>query len=164
MTHSGFIPHLYTIILWGLCAAAIKATLLEGAQLFGFTRLNLPFMFGSFVSANRMLAVIWGYALFIILSLVTAFFYAVIFHNVGEASWRMGGLIGILHGLFAVTVLLPNLPFVHPRMASDYDGPTSIRILEPPGPFGLNYGKWTALVVILAQTIAGALFGLGYQL
>jgi hypothetical protein len=159
---SAFILHPNDILLWGLCAAVIKITLLEGAQLSGMTRLSLPFVLGSFLTNNRMWAIILGSISYLLLNVLAAFIYAVIFSHIGEASLRMGALVGFMHGLFTVTVLLANLPYVHPRMASDYDGPTPIRILEPPGPFGLNYGKWTPLAIILAQTIAGAIFGLTY--
>jgi hypothetical protein len=34
--------------------------------------------------------------------------------------------------------------------------------LDPPGPFGLNYGWATPLVTVLAQALFGVIFGLGY--
>jgi hypothetical protein len=44
-------------------------------------------------------------------------------------------------------------------MSTVYDGPDDIRMLEPPGPFGLNYGWGTPLAVIVGQTAFGLLLG-----
>src|SRR5207244_11779185 len=62
------------------------------------------------------------------------------FALIGRATWWMGGLFGLLHGLAALTVIVPLLPGVHPRMASERTGPELRTVLEPPGPLGLNYG------------------------
>ncbi|HKY68306.1 MAG TPA: hypothetical protein VJM49_18115, partial [Acidimicrobiales bacterium] len=60
----------------------------------------------------------------------------------------------------ALTVLVPLLPGVHPRMASDRAGPDSTAGLEPPGPFAVNYGLATPLVTIAAHVVYGAVLGL----
>jgi hypothetical protein len=78
------------------------------------------------------------------------------------AGGWFGLLLGLGHGLFLVTVFLPLLPYVHPRLATDYDGPGALARLEPPGPFGLNYGRATPATTVLAQGLYGLIFGLGY--
>ena len=40
---------------------------------------------------------------------------------------------------------LPLIPGLHPRMASEYQGPTPTRQLEPPGFLALNYGRPTPI-------------------
>jgi len=57
-------------------------------------------------------------------------------------TWWLGALLGLLHVAVALTVLLPLLPGVHPRMASHRAGPASTAVLEPPGLLALNYGVW----------------------
>ena len=57
-----------------------------------------------------------------------------------RASWWLGALLGALHVTVALTVPLPLLPGVHPRMASHRAGPASTAVLEPPGLLALNYG------------------------
>jgi hypothetical protein len=44
-------------------------------------------------------------------------------------------------------------------MATEYDGPTYRRRLQPPGFFGLNYGYRTPLATILGHALYGAILG-----
>jgi hypothetical protein len=60
----------------------------------------------------------------------------------------------------ALTILVPLLPGVHPRMASDRTGPDSVAVLEPPGWLALNYGAATPVVAIVAHAVYGAVLGL----
>ena len=87
-----------------------------------------------------------------------------LFASLGGTTWWIGAVIGFCHGLFLVTVFLPLMPYAHPRMASSYDGPGELRMLEPPGAFGLNYGWGTPLATVFAQTLFGALLGLTLHL
>jgi hypothetical protein len=58
-----------------------------------------------------------------------------------EDSWWFGVFVGVLHGLlFLLVRALALLPYAHPRMASEYEGLTALRQLEPPGCMGLNDG------------------------
>lgn len=148
------------ILVWGLIATGTMSTVQEGAQLLGFSRISLPFLFGTFLTGRRDLAVILGFCLYALGGFLFAGFYALAFEAVGGASWWLGTLMGLGHGFFLVAVFLPLLPFVHPRMRTDYDGPSTRPQLEPPGPFGLNYGRRTPLVTILAQGAFGAILGL----
>jgi len=63
-----------------------------------------------------------------------------------------------------LTVVLPLLPFVHPRMATEYDGPTATRRIEPAGFLGLNYGWRTPFTTLLGHTLFGAVLGAAYPL
>jgi hypothetical protein len=134
-------------------------TLTEGAQLLGFSRMSLPFLFGTAVTGRRDHAMIYGFTLYSVGGLLFSIFYALAFNAIGFATWWLGALLGLLHGLFLVMVMLPLMPHVHPRMASEYDGPTTTRRLEPPGPFGSNYGRRTPLITVLAQIAYGAILG-----
>ena len=69
-------------------------------------------------------------------------------------------LFGLVHVGIALTVLVPLLPGVHPRMASDRAGPASTAVLEPPGLLGLNYGAQTPAVAIVAHLAFGIALGL----
>jgi hypothetical protein len=158
--------NLVALVLWGFIASAAMATLLEGAQLSGRTRMSLPFLFGAFVSGNRRSAIVFGYVLYLLGGWAFAVLYALClqtlhFHSVWE-SGLFGLAMGLAHGLFLIAVFLPLLPYIHPRLATDYDGAAALARLEPPGPFGLNYGWATPLVTVLAQALFGVIFGLGY--
>jgi len=151
-----------TIFVWGLIATAGMTTLMEGAQLLNLSRMSLPFLFGTFVTGNRDRAMIFGFVLYSLGGLLFAVFYGLAFDVIGFASWWLGGILGLVHGLFLVTVFLPLLPYIHPRMATEYGGPTAARRLEPPGRFGLNYGRQTPLITVLAQTLFGVILGFAY--
>lgn len=155
---------LQVVLVWGLLATVAMTTILQGSQLLGLSRLSLPFMFGTFFTGDRKWANVLGYGLYLLGGLLFAFFYFAIFATLGYGSWWLGTLFGIAHGLILLTGFLPLLPYVNPRIATEYDGPTAVRRLEPPGPFGLNYGRRTPLTTLAGQAVYGALLGFGYTL
>ena len=63
----------------------------------------------------------------------------------------------------AFDLVLPSLPGVHPRMASDSTGPRPTRMLEPPGFLALNYGYRTPMAVLIAHIAYGMVLGTFYQ-
>jgi hypothetical protein len=103
--------------------------------------------------------VVLGFGLYTLGGWLFAFAYFLLFASLGVHSWWFGALVGLLHGLFLLVAALPLLPHLHPRMASEYDGPTELRQLEPPGFMGLNYGARTPLTTLLGQAIYGATLG-----
>jgi uncharacterized membrane protein YagU involved in acid resistance len=88
-----------------------------------------------------------------------AFVYFLLFASVRIYAWWFGALAGLVHGLFLLTCALPLLPFVHPRMASEYHSASTIRQLEPPGFLAMNYGYHTPLSTLFAQIVYGATLG-----
>jgi hypothetical protein len=150
------------ILVWGLVATAVMTTVLEGAQLLGLSRMSLPFLFGTMLTDRRRSAMIWGYFLYLLGGWLFAILYALILEGIGSAWW-MGLLLGLAHGMFLVSVSLPLLPYVHPRMATEYDGPAALGRLEPPGAFGLHYGRATPVTTVAAQTVYGLIFAIGYH-
>jgi hypothetical protein len=136
---------------------------LEGAQLLGLTRVSLPFLFGTAVTGRRALAMVLGYVLYLIGGGCFAIGYAVAMEAAGTGAWWFGLLLGFGHGLFLIAVFLPLLPYIHPRMTTEYGGPDSWRRLEPPGAFGLHYGRSTPLSTVAAQMLFGLIMALGYS-
>jgi hypothetical protein len=149
--------------VWGLVATAIMTSVLQSAQLVGLSRRSLTFLFGTFVVSGRRKAVVWGFALYLLGGSLFAFLYALLFATLGRSDWWIGLLLGAAHGLFLIAVFLPTLPYIHPRLAPEFDGPDPIRRIEPAGAFGLNYGRNTPLVTVLAQTAYGIVLALGYD-
>jgi hypothetical protein len=137
-------------------------TIIYDSQVMGLSRLSLPFLLGTSLTGDRHRAVILGFALYAIGGWLFAFLYFLAFFHLGGARWWIGALLGALHGLFLLTVMLPLTPYVHPRMASEYDGPSDIRQLEPPGFLGLHYGYRTPLVTLLAHGAYGSVLGTLY--
>ena len=123
-----------------------------------------PLLVGTFFTGQRDRAVVWGYGLYVIGGWLFAFLYFLLFDSVGIHTWWFGALAGLAHGLFLLVCVLPLLPFVHPRMASEYHGVTARRQLEPPGFMAVNYGYGTPLSTLVAQAVYGAVLGAFVQL
>lgn len=154
----------YGIFLWGLLATGLFTTLMRAAEGLGFTRMDLPFMLGTIFTPNRDSAKVVGAIVQFINGWFFAMLYAAFFHAFGFVSWEVGAAMGIAHGLFVLIVVLPLLPGGHPRMASEFWGPTPSRLLEPPGFLALNYGYQTPVVTLIAHLAFGSVFGAFYSL
>lgn len=147
------------LLLWGLIATVAMTTILYGSQGLGLSRLSLPFLVGTLMTADRSRALVFGFIAYIIGGWLFALLYFAFFSSIGIATWWLGALLGFLHGLFLLVCALPLLPYAHPRMASEHDGPSEGFRLEPPGFIGLNYGRGTPLTTLLAQTVYGFTLG-----
>lgn len=150
--------------LWGFVATIVLTGLLSGSQSMGLTRMNLPYMVGTMVTADRDRAKSVGFFMHLLNGWLFASLYAAAFQSWGRATWWLGAGIGLVHGLFVLVAGLPLLPGLHPRMASDTTGPTPTRHLEPPGFMALNYGARTPISVIVAHLAYGAILGAFYRL
>jgi hypothetical protein len=150
-------------LLWGFIATAVLTMIIAAAQGLGYSRVSLPYMLGTMVTPNRDFAMLVGTLLHLINGWLVAFLYAAIFDSVGSAGVWFGALIGIGHGLFALLVLMPIMPGLHPRMASERQGPTPTRGLQPPGFLALHYGRGTPIVTLVAHLAYGAILGAFYH-
>lgn len=146
--------------IFGLIATGALSAVMIGAQLAGFTRLDLPLMLGSIVVADPDRARVSGFLIHLVNGQAFALGYAAVFAARDEASWWSGGVLGALHGAVALLVIVPLLPGIHPHMASERAGLSSGPALEPPGLLGLNYGRETPLVTVLAHVVFGISLGL----
>ena len=146
--------------IFGLIATGALSAVMIGAQLAGFTRLDLPLMLGSIVVADPDRARVSGFLIHLVNGQAFALGYAAVFAARDEASWWAGGVLGALHGAVALLVIVPLLPGIHPHMASERAGLSSGPALEPPGLLGLNYGRETPLVTVLAHVVFGISLGL----
>jgi hypothetical protein len=151
-------------LLWGFLATTVMTTILEASQGLGYSRLSLPFLVGTMLTAKRSAAHVCGYLSVLLGGWLFAFVYLAVFVSIGRGNWWIGALLGGAHGIVLLVTLLPLVPYVHPRMASDYDGPAGSHRLEPPGFVGRNYGYGTPLTVLAAQCAYGAVLGLGAEL
>src|SRR6266516_4564041 len=152
------------LVLWGLIATVTMTSILEGSRGLGFSRLSLPFLVGTFFTGRRQRGMVLGFAVYTIGGWLFAFLYFLLFASVGIFTWWFGALAGLLHGVFLLVSALPLLPFVHPRMASEYHVASATRALEPPGFLAMNYGYHTPLTTLIGQTVYGATLGGFFQL
>jgi uncharacterized membrane protein YagU involved in acid resistance len=90
--------------------------------------------------------------------------YVAAFESWGRATWWLGGMIGLVHAAFVLAALMPVLPGLHPRMASEQRGPTPTRQLAPPGFLALHYGRRTPISVFVAHFVFGSILGAFYML
>jgi hypothetical protein len=151
--------------VWGTVAGGFAGTLVltttlrAGGEL-GLTRMDLPFLLGTLVSADRTRAKAIGYAMHFVAGLLFALIYLAIFAAIDHDGWWLGGLFGLVHGLFAGTALVNVLlPVIHPRMGNHFSSAVDRPLLEPPGFMLRNYGRGTPLVTITAHIAYGAIVG-----
>jgi hypothetical protein len=149
--------------LFGMVATTALTAVMITAQLAGVTRLDLPLVLGTLVTEDPDRARVAGFFIHLVVGQGFAFGYAASFALLDRATWWLGSLLGLLHATVALTVLVPLLAGVHPRMATDRAGPASTAMLEPPGLLGLNYGAQTPVVTLLAHVAYGVALGLLLQ-
>jgi hypothetical protein len=145
-------------VVFGLVATTVLTGTMVAAQLTGLSRMDLPLILGLFVTQKPDLARFAGILIHLVNGQVFALLYAGAFSSIGRAEWWMGAAFGLLHGLLALTVLLPMATAVHPRMSTERSGP-DLALLEPPGPLALHYGRETPIVTLLAHVLYGAILG-----
>lgn len=151
--------------IWGAIAGGavgtvVLTTVLRGASEAGLTRMDLPFLLGTAFTGNRTRAKALGYGLHFVSGLGFALVYYAIFAAIHESGWALGALFGLVHALFAGTVLVNILlPLVHPRMATPLTAAPEVALLETPGFMMRNYGLGTPLVTLAAHLAFGAIVG-----
>jgi hypothetical protein len=144
----------------GFIGTLVLTTGLRAATELRLTRIDLPFLLGTAFTADRRRARALGYALHFLFGLLFAGAYYLVFQALGQASWWLGSLLGVVHVLFSGTALVNVLlPLVHPRMGTPFTAAGSAPLLEPPGFMLLNYGAGTPVVMLLTHVIYGAIVG-----
>ena len=151
--------------IWGALAGGFVGTVvltsvLRAASEMRLTRMDLPFLLGTAISADRARAKAVGYALHFVFGLGFALIYFAIFQAIDEASWWLGALFGAAHAVFAGSALVNLLlPTVHPRMGTSVTAADASPVLEPPGFLLRNYGISTPVVTLIAHVAYGAIVG-----
>jgi hypothetical protein len=151
--------------IWGALAGGFVGTLvltttLRGANELGLTRIDLPFLLGTAVTADRARAKAVGYLMHLVAGELFAIVYLAILSAIDTNGWAIGALFGLLHGIVSATALVNILlPVVHPRMGSTLSAADSSPLLEPPGFLMRNYGRGTLIATLLAHIAYGAIVG-----
>jgi len=149
-------------LIWGFAATVILTTVLAASQGLGLTRMNLPYLLGTMLTPNRDRAKVYGVGMHLVNGWMFSLVYVAAFHASGLLTWWFGMLVGFVHAAFVLVVAMPVLPGMHPRMASEIQGPTVVRQLEPPGFLARNYGIRTPISVLVAHLVFGAVLGSFY--
>lgn len=150
-------------LLPGFVGTVVLTSLLAASQAIGLTRINLPFLLGTMFTPDRERARLVGFGVHLVNGWLFATIYAAAFERLGRATWCLGAAIGLVHSLFVLLAAMPALPSLHPRMASEEQGPTPTRQLQPPGFMAVNYGRRTPLSAVVAHLAYGAILGMLYR-
>lgn len=145
---------------FGFGATVALTTVMVAAQLAGMSRMDLPLILGTMFVEDPDRARVVGFLVHLVNGQVFGVFYVSAFALLGRATWWLGALFGAFHGLVALTVIVPLVPGIHPRMSSERGGPELDSVLEPPGLFALNYGRETPAIALVGHVIYGALLGI----
>lgn len=144
---------------FGVAATVLLTGIMISAQLAGWTRMDLPLMLGTMFVADPDRARFAGFFVHLAMGQGFALLYASAFALLDTATWWLGALFGAFHGMATLTVLVRIIVSIHPRMASDRAGPEIGALLEPPGLFGLHYGRQTPVLALIAHVAYGATLG-----
>src|SRR6266508_2590510 len=106
-------------LLWGFVGTLVLTGLMSASQGLGFTRMSLPYMLGTMFTPDRDRAKLVGIGVHLLNGGWLTLIYTAAFESWRQASWWQGALIGLVHGLFVLLVVMPLLPGLHPRMASE---------------------------------------------
>lgn len=152
------------VLASGVIATAVMTVIMTASQILGLSRMSIPYILGAMMTASRDRALPIGFITHFFVGLLFAFFYALVFEVLGTATWWLGAGLGVVHGLVVFLGVMPALPGLHPRMASERQGPQPTRALEPPGLLALHYGHRTPIVGMTAHLVYGAILGAMYPL
>jgi hypothetical protein len=144
----------------GFVGTLVLTTVLRAASELRLTRMDLPFLLGTVVTADRLRAKALGYLFHFFFGFFFALGYYAVFDALGRAGWTVGAALGLVHGVFTGSALVNVLlPVVHPRMGTPLSSIESRTLLEPPGFMMLNYGRGSPLASLVAHVVYGALVG-----
>jgi hypothetical protein len=150
-------------LLWGFVGTVVLTTIMAASQGLRLTRMNLPYMLGTMFTPSRDRAKLLGFVVHVANGWMFSLLYVVAFEAWGTATVWLGAAIGFVHAAFVLTAGMRIVPGLHPRMASEEQGPSVTRQLEPPGFLALNYGVRTPLTTLAAHLVFGAILGAFYR-
>lgn len=145
----------------GFAGTLVLTTVLRTASEFHLTRMDLPFLLGTALTANRTRAKALGYLAHFVMGQIFALGYYALFLALDRHDWWLGALFGLGQSVFAGTVLVNVLlPLVHPRMGTPASDAATAALLEPPGFMARNYGLRTPVVSLFAHVAYGTIIAL----
>ena len=151
-------------LLWGFVATLALTTVMASSQGLRLTRMSIPYMLGAMFTPSRDRAKLIGFGVHLLNGWLFSLLYVAAFQAWGRATWWAGMAVGFAQAAFVLTAGMRLLAGLHPRMASEQQGPTVMRQLEPPGFLALNYGYQTPISVLIAHLVYGLILGSFYSM
>jgi len=156
----GDVVSVWAALAGGFVGTVVLTTALRTANELRLTRTDLPFLLGTLFTKDRNRAKAIGYLAHFVNGQVFALLYYAVFAAIGQASWWLGAVFGLLHGMVAGTAIVNILmPLVHPRMGTPFTSAPTAAQIEPPGFLMLNYGRGTPAVMLAGHVAYGAIIG-----
>ena len=93
----------------GFAGTVVLTTVMRAASETRLTRMDLPFLLGTAVTADRRRAKVIGYIAHFGFGIVFALVYYGLFTAIGHSGWGLGAVFGLVHGIFSC-----NRPGEHP--------------------------------------------------
>lgn len=152
-----------SVLLWGFMGTLVLTVVLAGARGLRFTRMSIPLILGTMLSADWNRAQRYGIGVHLLIGWALSTVYAFIFEDLGLATWWLGALMGLGHGITLLVLGMVALPHFHPRMSPEIEEPSELPMLEPPGFLGSNYGRSTPVVTLLGHVLYGLILGAFYR-
>jgi hypothetical protein len=109
-------------IIGGLAGTIVLTTMLRAASELGLTRMDIPFLLGTAVTADRVRAKAIGYALHFVFGLLFALAYYAIFLVIGRSGFLLGAGFGLVHALFAGSALVKRHNNVRAKRGLNFHG------------------------------------------
>ena len=148
----------WAVLAGGFVGTLVLTTVLRTASEFHLTRMDLPFLLGTAITADRSRAKALGYLAHFVMGQIFALGYYGLFLALDRHDWWLGAVFGLGQGLFAGTVLINVLlPLAHPRMGTPFSDAGTVALIEPPGFMARNYGLQTPAVSLFAHVAYGTI-------
>src|SRR5438045_6816433 len=93
-------------LVWGFSGTVVLTSMLAASQVFGMTRMNIPYLLGTIFTPSRDRAKFIGFFLHFANGWIFALAYVFVFHAFGFATWWLGALIGSVQAIFVLTMLM----------------------------------------------------------
>src|SRR5436309_14633679 len=93
-------------LVWGFASTVVLTSILAGSQGIGLTRMNIPYLLGTIFTPNRDRAKFIGFLLHFANGWIFSFIYVAAFQALHRSTWWIGAGIGLIHGVFVLTMVL----------------------------------------------------------
>jgi len=115
------------VVIAGLAGTVAMTILMYLAPLMGMPKLDIIAMLGTMFTSNKTVSTIIGVMAHLMMGVVFAFIYALLWSfGIGSPTWLWGLIFGAVHGL-VVYMIMPMINRMHPRSV-EMEGGTKMAV------------------------------------